>query len=418
MERIRARYWIETPFSLEKAAAALAGEQSSGTFVKVVGESEELTRNHAAKVERIEELEAVGAPSLPVSQTLGFEPSSYQRAFVSLSWPIENVGYNLQNVMATVAGNLFELAQFTGLRLLDLELPDGFAKRYRGPRFGVEGTRRLVSVSQRPLIGTIIKPSVGMTPEQTGKRVAELVAAGLDFLKDDELMGDPPHSPFEKRVDAVMASINELAQKQGRKAMYAFNVSGSIDDMLRRHDYVVSRGGSCIMASMNWVGMSGIENLATHSEVPIHGHRNGWGLFYRSPFLGVSYTVMQTIWRLLGVDHLHCNGLRNKFCESDASVVASAKACLEPMGGQADRALPVISSGQWAGQAADTLAAIGSPDLLYVCGGGIVGHPQGLEAGVNSVRFAWDAALSGTPLEEAMFSSPELKQAVEFFGKR
>ncbi len=417
MERIEARYWIETPFPVEKAASAMAGEQSSGTFVKVVGESEELTRRHAARVERIEQLESVAAPSLPVSGALGFVPAEYQRAFVTLSWPIENVGYHLQNVMATVAGNLFELSQFTGLRLLELGLPEAFYKKYVGPRHGVSGTRKLVSVSQRPMIGTIIKPSVGLSPKQTGKRVAELVEAGVDFIKDDELMGDPPHSPFEERVDAVMTVINELAQIQGRKAMYAFNVSGSIDEMLKRHDYVVSRGGTCVMASMNWVGMSGIETLATHSDVPIHGHRNGWGMFYRSPFMGVNYTVMQKIWRMLGVDHLHCNGLRNKFCESDESVVASAKACLDPLSGYGDRALPVISSGQWAGQASDTFESIGSPDLLYVCGGGIVGHPDGLKAGVNSVRSAWEAALQGVPLGEAMSASTDLQRAVEFFAK-
>jgi len=418
MDSIEATYWIETPVEVEQAAEAMAGEQSSGTFVKVAGETEELSRLHRAKVTCIETLDSVTEPSLPGGQSPTEGVSRYQRARVTLSWPIRNMGTNLQNLMATIAGNLFELSQFSGLKLLDLKLPTIFAKNRQGPKFGIEGTRNLAGVFDRPILGTIIKPSVGLSPQQTAERVATLVESGLDFIKDDELMGDSPHSPFEERVDAVMNVINELAEKKGRKAMFAFNLSGSIDDMRRRHDYVVERGGTCVMASLNWVGMSGVEALAAHSSLPIHGHRNGWGLFYRSPAMGVSYTVMQQIWRLLGVDHLHCNGLRNKFCESDDSVIASARACLNPIFKDTDRAMPVISSGQWAGQAADTFAALQSTDLLYVCGGGIVGHPDGVQAGVESLRQAWQAAAEGEAIERAAEKSPELARAIEFFGKR
>ena len=153
------------------------------------------------------------------------------------------------------------------------------------------------------------------------------------------------------------------------------------------------------------------------SQLPVHGHRNGWGGISRCEVLGMEFTAYQKIWRLAGVDHLHTNGLRNKFCESDESVIASAKACLAPMLGGYEL-MPVISSGQWAGQAVDTYRAIGSVDLMYLCGGGIVGHPGGMEAGVKSVQQGWEAALAGEELEAYAKSHEELREALAFYGKR
>ena len=90
-----------------------------------------------------------------------------------LSFPLENMGPSLPNLLATVAGNLFELREFSGLKLIDLDLPPAFAEAYPGPQFGVEGTRRLAGVEGRPIIGTIIKPSVGLSPEETAALVRD-----------------------------------------------------------------------------------------------------------------------------------------------------------------------------------------------------------------------------------------------------
>jgi len=182
--RIEADYLIETAYPLEKAAEIMAGEQSSGTFRPVPGETPELKARAAARVENLKPLEAVQTPSLPGSGT----PSSggnRQSALVTLSWPIENLGPSLPNLIATIAGNLFELKPFSGLRLLDVRLPRSFANAYSGPKFGMEGTRRLSGVEGRPLIGTIIKPSVGLSAEETGALVAQLCEGGIDFIKDD-----------------------------------------------------------------------------------------------------------------------------------------------------------------------------------------------------------------------------------------
>ncbi|RSY78354.1 ribulose 1,5-bisphosphate carboxylase [Sphingomonas koreensis] len=419
MDRVTATYEIETAFPLRQAAETMAGEQSTGTFVRVPGETDALREAHAARVEELVELGEVAEPSLPGSGLPSNWDGKRRRARAVLSWPTANMGLSLPNLLATINGNLSELKAFSGLRLIDVTLPPAFLERYQGPQFGVAGTRELAGVHDRPIIGTIIKPSVGMSPEATAAQVRTLVEAGIDFIKDDELQADGPHCPFDERISAVMRVINDHADKTGKKVMFAANLTGEIDEMLARHDHVVAEGGTCIMASMNSIGLPAMKMLRAHSQLPIHGHRNGWGMLGRSPAIGMSYIAFQKLWRLAGIDHTHVNGIDNKFCESNDSVIASARECLTPMFPAPHKGceiMPVFSSGQSAKQAAPTYAALGSVDCMFAAGGGIMAHPGGPAAGVRALQQAWEAAVAGVPVEQAANDAPELKAALGAFG--
>ena len=170
------------------------------------------------------------------------------------------------------------------------------------------------------------------------------------------------------------------------------------------------------MASLNSIGLLGLRELRRHSQLPIHAHRNGWGMLSRCPALGWDYTPWQQIWRLAGADHLHVNGLANKFSEDDASVIAAARAVLSPLWPDAPMAaMPVFSSGQTGLVAAATYAALGSTDLIFAAGGGIFGHPGGVAAGVSALRQAWDAAVAGVALATHASSHAELRDAMGFW---
>jgi ribulose-bisphosphate carboxylase large chain len=412
MERITATYFIETPYAPEKAAAVLAGEQSSGTFVAVPGETEELKQRFAARVESVEVLETVSEPAIPGATS---KDGKYHRAIVKVSWSIENFGYNLPVMVSTLQGNLYEITQFTGLKLMDIELPAPFGDHYKGPAFGIEGCRQLTNVVDRPLIGTIIKPSIGLSVEQTASMVKTLAEAGIDFVKDDELLSSSANSNFNDRVDAVMNVINAHADKTGKKVMYAFNISGEVDEMQQRYEKIVKSGGTCAMISINSVGLAGAKKIMDQRQLAIHAHRNGWGMMTRHPLLGIDYKAFQKIWRLAGADQMHVNGIQNKFWESDDSVVASIEACLTTMYDH-KTVLPVVSSGQWGGQAFETYRRTKTVDLLYMAGGGIMAHPMGVAAGVVALQQAWKAAVDGLTLEDAAKLYPEFAESVKKFG--
>jgi ribulose-bisphosphate carboxylase large chain len=410
-ERIEADYLIETAEDPAKAVEVMAGEQSSGTFVAVPGEDSPGVMLARARVEGLESLGESERPSLP-----GATPGRPVLARATLSWPLSNMGPSLPNLLATVAGNLFELRAFSGLKLLDLRLPRAFGLANPGPAFGVTGTRRLTGVDTGPVIGTIIKPSVGLSPNETAELVRTLAQAGIDFIKDDELQADGPHCPFEERVRAVMEVVREEADRSGKKVMFAFNLTGEVDEMRRRHDLVVAEGGTLVMASMHSVGLTGMLALRRHSELPIHAHRNGWGALGRHPNHGISYVAWSKLWRLAGADHLHVNGIANKFCESDDSVIDSARSILSPLWNDLPMiAMPVFSSGQTIRQAEPTWAHLGSDDLIHAAGGGILAHPKGPRAGVESFREAWAAARAGEPIWARAARHPALTAALEAY---
>ena len=413
--RIEADYLIETAIDPMQAAEIMAGEQSSGTFRPVPAETPELKLRAAARIEQLEALEPVTTPTLPGAM----QPKDKQiwhRALVTLSWPLDNIGPSLPNLITTIAGNLFELQPLSGIRLLDLRLPTAFAERYAGPKFGIQGTRALAGVPERPLIGTIIKPSVGLSAEATGALVTDLCAGGIDFIKDDELQADGPACPFEDRVKSTMRAVNAAADKTGKKAMVAFNLTGEIDEMRRRHDLVRDCGGTCVMVNLTGVGMSGMIDIGRHTELPIHAHRAGWGALTRDPLLGWSYPAWSKLWRLAGADHMHVNGFDNKFTESNESVAASVASLKDPLFGNSPMcAVPVFSSGQTVRQAAATLNAAGSPDVLVTAGGGIIAHPDGVTEGVKAMRQAYDAAMQGVDVDVYAKEYHELTAALAAF---
>ncbi len=416
MTRITATYDIETPSGLTHAAAVLAGEQSTGTFVRLASETDELRDRSGARVESITQTAAAKSPSLPCRKT----GDTYERGLVTISWPMGNFGTSLPTLMSTLAGNLFELAELSAIRLIDLDLPEQFAHDHPGPQFGVEGTRAFMGDHKGPLIGTIIKPSIGFTPDETADLVQVLVNAGIDFIKDDELQANGPDCPFEDRLNAVMRVINDHAERTGKRVLYAVNITDEIDQMWRNLDMMDRVGATCAMVCVNSVGLTGLRAVRNRSKALIHGHRAGWGLFSRSPDIGIDFGVMQKLWRLAGADHLHVNGLANKFTESDDIVARAAKSVQQPTsenGGPAHTAMPVYSSGQTIWQVDPARKLLGNDDFIYCAGGGIMSHPGGVADGVTSLKDAAEAARLGIPLDEFAAPNSPLQQAFETYQK-
>ncbi|EFV87426.1 ribulose 1,5-bisphosphate carboxylase large subunit, partial [Achromobacter xylosoxidans C54] len=411
---IRATYLIETPLDPARVAEVMAGEQSCGTFTRVEGETDELRARARAQVESVQELESARQASLPnawLARQPGGMPAVLRRARVRIAFPVANIGPNLPTLAATVGGNLYDLGEVTGLRLEQLELPSDYRAQFEMPRVGVAGTRQLTGVASGALVGTIIKPNVGLSPEQTAHLVARLCAAGVDFIKDDEVCANPAHAPLAQRVAAVMAVVRAHRERTGRQVMVAFNITDETDAMRRHADLIEREQGSCVMASLNWCGHSAIQTLRRHTPLALHGHRNGYGALSRHPLLGIGFQAYQTLWRLAGVDHMHVHGLQGKFSQPDAEVVGSARDCLAPLTpGIDDAVMPAFSSGQWAGTVPATWAAVRTDDLLFMSGGGILAHPDGPAAGVQSIRQAWQAVRAGQDLAAFAAEAPELRR--------
>lgn len=421
MALIEATYLVETPLDPEKIAEIIAGEQSSGTFVRVTSETDELRERAAAQVLSVEELTPLETPSLGSAwvKARGLT-APFRRAKIRVGFPPANIGANLPTLAATVSGNLYDLGEVTGLRLLSIDLPEDYRARFAYPALGVAGTLRCLALHGRPVFGTIIKPNVGLRTEEIADLVELLCEAGVDFIKDDEVAVDPAYAPLTERIPAVMRRVRAYRERSGRDVMIAFNITDETDAMRRHADLIAREGGSCAMVSMNWVGLSAMQSLRASTPLALHGHRNGYGGMARHPALGMSFAAYQTLYRLTGVDHMHVHGIGGKFADDANEVTEAARLCGRPLaegGPDSDKVCPVFSSGQWAGTLPATHVAVGSPDFMFLAGGGILAHPAGPAAGVASMRQAWDAIAAGQSLERFAVRNTALEQALTFYGQ-
>lgn len=416
---IRATYLVETPCPIEDVAAMMAGEQSAGTFVRVEGETDELRARFGATVISTEEVGRSETPSLRSAwaERKGLTgPRGIYR--VVIDYPEDNVGVNLPTLASVVAGNLYDLGEVTGLKLMDVAVTPGYRSRYDLPTMGIPGTRASTGVQGRPMFGTIIKPNIGLAPDQIADLVQRLCEAGTDFVKDDEIAGTHAHAPVGARIRAVMDRVRRHRDRTGKLVMVAFNITDEADAMRRHADLLAEQEGTCAMVSLNWVGLSAVQTLRRHTPLAIHGHRNGFGGMGRHPLLGMGVRAYQVLYRLAGIDHMHVHGMGGKFSDLDEDVTEAALHCLQPMGDGDDRVMPIFSSGQWAGTLPQTLAQVGSDDLMFLSGGGIMAHPGGPAAGLVSLRQAHEAVVAGASLADHARAHPELAQALATFGPK
>ncbi len=406
-------YRIETAGDPGVLAAKIASDQSTGTFVELPGETADLKARCAARVAMIRPLPPAKVPSFPQ-----VEPGPYSRADAEIEFPLDVVGTDIAALVTIALGGVFSIKGLSGIRIVGLRLPPAFIRAHPGPQFGIDGSRAVSGVHGRPLIGTIIKPNLGLDPDETASITRQLVEAGVDFIKDDEKLMSPAYSTLEARVRAVMPVLLDHEQKTGRRVMYAFGISSADpEQMLRNHDIVADAGGTAAVININSVGYGGLAYLRRRSRLVLHAHRNGWDILTRHPGLGFDFSVYQTLWRLLGIDQFQVNGIGAKYWEPDDSFVQSFRDCSTPLLAPSDRALPVVCSGQWGGQAPETYARTGRTiDLMYLGGGGIIAHPGGPGAGVRAIRQAWEATVADIPLATYAHEHIELAQSLQKFG--
>lgn len=412
---VRATYTIAVSGDPQRCADLIAGEQSAGTFTPVAGDSPELQEQFGARVVSLQPTGRHRAAARSYARRDSDEQvPEYE---LVIDYPASNIADSASHLMTVIAGNLFELREHAGLRVEALELPAATARAIAtAPRERVTGgllaSRESMGRAQGPMLGTIVKPSVGLSNERVAELAAELAAAGLDLIKDDELNASLAHASVFDRIDRVQTALNGVDDNQ---TQYAYNITGTLDHMKRAADYITSRGGQTAMVVVPWIGLEAFAELRRNTPLVLQAHRAGWGALDRSADVGISFAVYAQVLRLLGADQIHVGGLRSKFWEHRESIVNSVDAVLQPSGPTAP-ALPVLSSAQTVLTAAESYQTFATEDLLVLAGGGIHAHPDGPVAGVSSLRLAWDAALAGVPLPEAAGADRRLASAVEHFG--
>ncbi len=369
--------------SLAKAAHDVLIEESTGTdrvghelFARVGG--------HVVNV-TVEGIAPICLPSAPLSRA-GIERGEV--GLVQVSWPVENVS-TLPALLGVVAGETFETGAFGMFRLVHLDLPAALVTTIAGPAFGVDGIREFLRVADRPIVGAIVKPSTGLDPAEFAEAAAHLGRGGADFVKDDEILTDPPHCRFVERVAKTRAALDLVEGELGRRILYAPNVTGPIDSLAERISFAARHECGLVMIN-GWVmGFDTIRHAAAIAGVPLFVHRVFSGAFTRSESIGIAPTVLAGLTRLAGADFVQVGGIAGKIFESDDVVVKNSEACLAPLGG-IRTAMPVIGGGQ-SDETVDPIRAMYQHrDFVHLLGSAALGDPDGPTAGVAKAVDAWE----------------------------
>ena len=382
-----AKYHVETDLPIKKAAEAIAAEQSTGTWTEVRGADNPL----AARVISADgDLVEIG---FPVEL---FEPG------------------NIPQYLSVIAGNLFGLGSLKKVRLLDADFPESLVGAHPGPRFGIEDARKILDVFDRPLVGTIVKPKVGLDPAGTAEVAVAAVRGGLDLVKDDETLTDQSFCPMVDRVEAVMSALDRVEKDTGKKAFYAVNVTTGADQILERAEKAVDHGANMVMVDVLTAGFSALEVLSRNVNVPVHVHRTMHGALTRDKGHGISMVVIAKLVRLAGGTNLHTGSYLGKMSRE----IEENDLCRDALRNEwhgLKRVFPVASGGIYPATVHANLDGYGI-DCIVQAGGGVHGHPGGTTAGARAMVQAAEAWMKRVPLSEYAEDHKELETALKFWG--
>jgi ribulose-bisphosphate carboxylase large chain len=397
MEFVECTYYVESTLPIERAAKAIAEEQSTGTWTDVSTKGKTVDENLGARVL------SINGPIV----TIGFPVALFE---------IENI----PQFLATVAGNLFGLGALTNVRLIDIKLPKSFVGQFKGPRFGIDGIRKLVGTQKerRAHVGTIIKPKVGLNPKETAEVAYNAGIGGCDLIKDDETLTDQTFCPMLERLDKVMEKINRIREESNRTVLYAVNITTGAEEILERADQAIERGANMLMIDVLTAGFSALQALRNDESInlPIHVHRTMHGAITRNKKHGIAMLPLAILVRLCGGDQLHTGSAKGKM-ERDIKEVKEIDNFLKSDWYGFEKTFPVSSGGLYPGIVHYEIEAFGN-DVILQAGGGIHGHPDGTIAGAKAMRQAVDAAMKKIPVEKYSIEHKELARALEKWGEK
>ncbi len=375
----------------DKTAGGVAAESSVGTWTDVSTEQKSMWDKLHAKVTEIDE----------------------KNKTMTIAYPLDLFEFgNLPQFLSSIAGNIFGLKEVTSLRLTDIAFPEKYVTSFPGPALGINGIRELTGVYDQPLLGSIIKPKLGLSSIQHAEAAMAVWDQGINLVKDDENLTSMPYNDFYTRVDEVTHRMKTKGYlRMGEAKIHAFNITASYEEMLKRANYVRDSGANCLMMDVLTAGFSGVQGIRNRNHgLMIHGHRAMHAALTRSRDYGMSMLVIAKLSRLAGVDSLHTGTVVGKMDGGEQEVVAINNFLRSEWYGL-KTVLPTASGGLHPGHIPDLYRILGK-DMLLNFGGGIHGHPDGSSAGAKAAVQALATTVEGTKLSDAK-DSPELQRALE-----
>ncbi|MHA2123387.1 MAG: type III ribulose-bisphosphate carboxylase, partial [Promethearchaeota archaeon] len=298
---------------------------------------------------------------------------------------------NLPQILSAIAGNIFGMKVLKNLRLLDVSFPKEIVEKYKGPKYGIDGIRKLTNIKERPLLGTIVKPKVGLSEVEHAEVCGNAWKGGLDIVKDDENLTSMVFNKFEKRIVETLKVRDKIENATGERKFYMPNITAPLTTMIKRADFVVENGGEYVMVDIITVGFSALQELRDYlkdKSLIIHAHRAMHAALTRNKEHGISMLFIAKLMRLIGMDQLHTGTIIGKMegdkqetldinkAITESKISGNNVSTLDQDWINIKSILPVASGGLSPLHIPELLEILGN-DMVYQFGGGCHGHPNG-----------------------------------------
>ncbi len=411
----------------EDAVASVAAESSTGTWTKVFSGKDS------------------GIPLARKKRAIAYD-LNYKDHMFKVAYPIDLFELdNISGLLAGIVGNIAGMKMVSAMRIYDVRFPKKMIKAFPGPRFGVQGVRKLLKKKKGCLVATVAKPKIGRTAREQASLAKVLFTSGngtYEAIKDDENLTNLKFNKFDERAKLILDELKKAERKTGKKKFYLCNITHSqISEMLQRAKTIKKNGGIFLMMDVVTTGFAAVDEirrknpgLAIHAHRAMHGfitRDNSPGIHGKGKLRGFSISMifLAKLFRLLGVDSIHGGSPLAKM--EDYNEAVYIKDVLQKKDLKSHPNIPTLgqnwhnikpvwmtaSGGLHPGDFEVVLDKLGE-DILIQCGGGLLGHPNGVEAGVIAIETARDLYERKISIKKYVNKNPdsELAVAVKHWG--
>ncbi|HHV81187.1 MAG TPA: RuBisCO large subunit C-terminal-like domain-containing protein [bacterium] len=405
-ESIELKFYVKTTGNLVKVAQDIARDETTGPWVGQ-GEPTQLFIRSQADVDRIERY-------------------GEKEGVIYIRTPLFNISSETdplyQFIMLAVGGPVLEFVYYQEVALLDFSFPRNFLERFPGPKFGINGVRKLLNLKDgEPIIGTIVKPCAGLTPREVAEKCYQSALGGVMFIKDDEKMLGPDYCPLEEKVKLVSQALKRAEEETGRKCLYAPHIVARADKIKDVAKRAIEWGATALM--FNAVLGHTYEALSILAEdkeidVPLYAHSGGRSGLSTGP-RRIDDTVIAKLLRYSGADFFQHGvfGMKEMHVASlDDGLLHNLVRVMREDVGVRDT-IPVAAGGLGVTNAGINLKEHKDERFGYsvalLAGSNILKHPDGPKAGATAMHQAVQAYYEKGITEKGQLKEYAIKRGWE-----
>jgi len=372
-ENIIATYFLQSKTTLDNAAWELAIGQSVGNpNVRNEWETDELFLKYSCKIMHNK------------------DELTDKSGIVKIAFPIINTNWEedgVSHLLCQLMGGQLDIDNIIKCHLLKLEFPEEIVTKYfKKPKHGIKGVRKYTNTFEKPLLGGIVKPKTGISPEILLAMVKQMVEGGVNFIKEDEILSNPAFCPIKDRVQLIMNYLNERVKEGKDPVIYAVCINADSPYLLDRVKQVYDLGGNAVHINF-WSGMGSYLSIrklteSFEREFFIHFQKSGDKILTnKNHDYHIDWKVVCQLAGLSGVDFIHA-GMWGGYMNDDEIDLKEIINILH-----FHDVVPALSCGMHPGIVNAVKKRFGN-DFMANCGGSIHGHPGGTISGATAMKQA------------------------------